>query len=576
MKYVSLFAGLGGFDTAFNRYGGECVLASEIDEKTKFAYQTIYGHLPEGDVTKINSQDVPDHDVLLAGFPCPTFSQAGRRDGMDYKCNDCGHEHLVTFREYIHGAVCPKCSGHTEPKDIRGLLFYEVARIAEYKQPKFLLLENVKGLVSHNKGKTLETILFTLNEIGFRVDFQILNSKFFNVPQSRERIFIVATNILPHEAYEIPSKKNVFTKAKERLLDAGLQTFRFPWPTNDTVTTCIQDILEKNVEDSFYINDAHIHKFIAKISETDSDIQKIGYLGKDREQYRVHDTNGVMPTITANNSGGRRPGGLILEGNPKGRIVKSVAVDRAVNTGGVIFELENPEGRIGGWVVRDDRIFAFQQDKKRSTVQEHVYHRENSLTDTLSTAHVPKIITHNIPEIVKVRKHEVDVPALQTLLRSAKKDSGLSNKQIASQLNLPLTHVEHWFRTDHCFSIPQPEHWEPLKNLLGITTSTFDAPVTEFIEREGTYEKSQRVYDSKGLTPTLTSTSANEKILHGGRIRRLTGLECLRLQAFPDEYYEKLKAVGMSNSQIYKMAGNAVTVSVIESLAKEIKELLNQ
>src|SRR5690606_25435908 len=137
-NYVSLFSGIGGFEQALNELGGNCVLASEIDKFANQAYEALYGHPTAGDITAIAAEDVPDHDVLVGGFPCQAFSVAGKRGGFE---------------------------------DARGTLFFEVARIAATKQPRVLLLENVKGLVSHDKGRTLDTIVQTLNDIGYTVDF---------------------------------------------------------------------------------------------------------------------------------------------------------------------------------------------------------------------------------------------------------------------------------------------------------------------------------------------------------------------------------------------------------------------
>ncbi|MFE8700962.1 DNA cytosine methyltransferase [Cytobacillus sp. FJAT-54145] len=310
--YVSLFSGMGGFDTAFNRQGFRSVLASEIDPKARLAYEILYGHAPKGDVTQIPSSDVPSHDVLLSGFPCVAFSLAGKRAGMDYRCTECHHEHLVTFHEYLRTPTCPECKGTTKPIDERGILFFESARIAYDKQPPILLFENVKGLLSHNGGKTLEIILFTLNEIGYLVDFSLLNSKHW-VPQNRERVFIAASRMSPTQPYTIPSESSVFQKRKKEYLYKGLQTFSFPWPRQDQVPYSIRDILEEDVPSSYDLSLYQSQKFVSKVTKG-SDIQKIGYLGKDREQCRVHSVEGVMPTITANNGGGRRPGGLILDG----------------------------------------------------------------------------------------------------------------------------------------------------------------------------------------------------------------------------------------------------------------------
>jgi DNA (cytosine-5)-methyltransferase 1 len=153
-KFIDLFAGIGGFRIAMQNVGGECVFTSEIDLHAQSSYQTNFGELPHGDITKIDEKNVPNHDVLCAGFPCQAFSIAGRRGGFS---------------------------------DTRGTLFFDVARIIKEKQPKAFFLENVKGLRGHDKGKTLATILNVLREeLNYFVpEPQILNAKNFGVPQNR-------------------------------------------------------------------------------------------------------------------------------------------------------------------------------------------------------------------------------------------------------------------------------------------------------------------------------------------------------------------------------------------------------
>lgn len=159
-KFIDLFAGIGGFRMAFHNLGGKCVFSSEWDKYAQQTYKENFGEKPEGDITKINEKDIPDHDILCAGFPCQAFSIAGRKGGFE---------------------------------DTRGTLFFDVARIIKEKRPKAFFLENVKGLRMHDKGKTLATILKTLREdLGYYVpDPEIMNAKNFGVPQNRERIFIV-------------------------------------------------------------------------------------------------------------------------------------------------------------------------------------------------------------------------------------------------------------------------------------------------------------------------------------------------------------------------------------------------
>lgn len=235
--YASLFAGIGGFETALNRLGGRCVFASEIDKHARKAYEVLYGgDVLHGDITKIDAKDVPDHDLLTAGFPCQAFSVAGKRKGFE---------------------------------DTRGTLFFEIARIASAKKPRALLLENVKGLVGHDKGRTLDTIVKTLNEIGYTVDFEVLNSKYFGVPQNRERIFIVAVrdDLVTPEPWKIEGN-TVVPRGKRRISGyEGVKTFEFDWPAQAEVTKRLRDILETEVDERFYLSEEKTARLVAQLNE---------------------------------------------------------------------------------------------------------------------------------------------------------------------------------------------------------------------------------------------------------------------------------------------------------------------
>lgn len=162
IKFFDMFAGIGGFRSGLEAIGGfECVGYCEIDKYAKQAYEAMYdtrGELYFDDARKIVSEQLPDFDLLVGGFPCQSFSIAGARKGFD---------------------------------DTRGTLFFENARIAAVKKPKYIFLENVPGLLNHDSGKTFETIIHTLDELGYDVCWQILNSKNYAVPQSRNRVFII-------------------------------------------------------------------------------------------------------------------------------------------------------------------------------------------------------------------------------------------------------------------------------------------------------------------------------------------------------------------------------------------------
>jgi len=158
LKFFDLFAGIGGFRLGMERAGHECVGSCEWDNHARETYKKNFGSYPEyNDVKDLHPQSLPYFDVLCAGFPCQAFSIAGKRMGFE---------------------------------DTRGTIFFEIARIAKEKRPPYLFLENVKGLLSHDKGRTFDTIISTLDEMGYDAEWQVLNSKYF-VPQNRERIFIV-------------------------------------------------------------------------------------------------------------------------------------------------------------------------------------------------------------------------------------------------------------------------------------------------------------------------------------------------------------------------------------------------
>lgn len=157
-NFVDLFAGIGGIRIPFTELGGKCVFSSEWDKAAQISYSYNFGEVPFGDITKINSDSIPKHDVLLAGFPCQAFSIIGKMKGF---------------------------------ADTRGTMFFEVARILQHHQPKAILLENVKQLVSHDGGNTFKVILETLAELGYSVKWKILNALDFGLPQKRERVIIV-------------------------------------------------------------------------------------------------------------------------------------------------------------------------------------------------------------------------------------------------------------------------------------------------------------------------------------------------------------------------------------------------
>lgn len=158
IKFIDLFAGIGGIRIPFDELGYKCVFSSEWDKNACKTYTANFGETPAGDITKIEAQDIPSHDILLAGFPCQAFSIMGKMRGFN---------------------------------DTRGTMFFEIERILSYHKPKAILLENVKQLITHDHGNTFKVILQKLSQLGYYVKYQILNALDFGLPQKRERIIIV-------------------------------------------------------------------------------------------------------------------------------------------------------------------------------------------------------------------------------------------------------------------------------------------------------------------------------------------------------------------------------------------------
>jgi DNA (cytosine-5)-methyltransferase 1 len=206
-KFIDLFAGIGGIRLAYQNLGGKCVFTSEWDIYSKKTYDANFGEVPFGDITKIPENEIPDHDILLGGFPCQPFSIAGVS-----KKNALGK---------AHGFL----------DETQGTLFFDIARIIKHKKPSAFMLENVKNLVSHDKGKTFTIIKETLKELGYSIHFKVLDGQHF-VPQHRERIIIVGFN-------------NKVFKGKEN----------FEFPKMGDKKFAIRDILESKVDDKYTLSD---------------------------------------------------------------------------------------------------------------------------------------------------------------------------------------------------------------------------------------------------------------------------------------------------------------------------------
>lgn len=280
INIVSLFSGIGGFEEGLNisKIDYDIVFASEIDKHAQKSYLANFNTKNLfGDITKIDEREIPNHDLLLAGFPCQAFSIAGKRKGFE---------------------------------DTRGTLFYDIARILNFKKPKFILLENVKNLVSHDNGKTIREILYTLNDLNYTVDFTIINSLNAGVPQSRERTYIVGIRNGKIEPFKKDASSSKISTLKDTLNKEKYKGFNFFNQTKfDAKGMLIEDILIDKVDNKFYLENDKIKGFLSNVDIDINNIKqnrivKLFDLPKEvhndlERQRRVYSIKGISPTVLA-------------------------------------------------------------------------------------------------------------------------------------------------------------------------------------------------------------------------------------------------------------------------------------
>lgn len=263
LKFIDLFCGLGGFRLAMEKQKCKCVFSSDIDEAVCKVYENNFGEYPSGDIKEIEAKDIPDFDILCGGFPCQSFSIAGKRLGFE---------------------------------DARGTMFFEVARILKEKRPKAFILENVKGLTNHDKGETLKTILNILDELDYSVDYRVLNASDYGIPQSRERWYCVG----------IIKDLNIDVKKSEIFPHPQILLYTY----DDIIDTKNKYIKYENSE----ICNKNIEMHISKVKNKESKYTLAYEIRPSRCQFR---TNGISPCLTAKMGTGGNNVPVVVELNRK-------------------------------------------------------------------------------------------------------------------------------------------------------------------------------------------------------------------------------------------------------------------
>lgn len=473
IKILELFSGTGCQVQALKNIGIECVSTQcEIDKYAVNTYNQLHGETPNlGDISKVKVEDLTEgqFDLITYSSPCQDFSVAGLGRGGD------------------------KGSG------TRSSLLFECEKIIRKVRPKYLLFENVKNLLSEKHVHNFMEWLKILEEMGYCSYYDVLNAKDFGIPQNRERIFCVSI-LGKHVPYVFPQKQPLKLRLKDILEDSPDEKY----------------YIKKEISDKF--------KFNVKENKKDTDIDVVGNLdvkGFDCCR-RVYDTKGNCPSITA--GGGDHVHKIIDEPmicasrgrnpeNPSDRTVGSPTEQMIeINKQGIANTLTT--------VQKDNLVIEPKNPLKGKT--EYGWHFEQQVYDANGIArtikagggsgNIPKVITHDVVEQVKVRKYPVDVEKLKQVLKESKKNSQKANEEIATLLQKPITNVEHWFRNDSSFSIPTEDIWFKLKEILNITTTEFDASITEFIIKDNEYDVANRAYNENGISPTLTTLNVPKVI----------------------------------------------------------------
>ncbi len=260
--FIDLFAGLGGFRVALESLGARCVYSNDWDIPVQEVYRDNFGDTPQGDITKVNEKEIPDHDILCAGFPCQAFSISGKQRGFE---------------------------------DSRGTLFFDVARIVREKKPKVVFMENVKNFATHDSGRTLQVVKATIEELGYVFRHKVMNAVDYNIPQKRERVYMVCI------------RKDIDTK-----------TFDFPEEVG--LTRHVEDFLleDKSLTEHLYVSRKDTYYNDKKDNVYSDKPIRLGIVNKGGQGERIYSTKGIAITFSAYGGGVfAKTGGYLIDGRPR-------------------------------------------------------------------------------------------------------------------------------------------------------------------------------------------------------------------------------------------------------------------
>lgn len=505
MKFLDLFSGVGGIRLGLEQAGHECFGYVEWDKYARKSYEAMHDTKDEWtahDITEVTDDQWLELNgkvnIIAGGSPCQAFSIAGHRKGFE---------------------------------DTRGTMFFQYARAVKHIQPEFFLFENVKGLLSHDKQNTIKTMLKTFDEIGYAVDLDIFNSKYYGVPQNRERIFILGKrkDLVKSECKYVIESKKTLDKIKEWANDNISIANLLPTNDNLTVGSKLKDILEQEVDEKFYLSQERVDKLTFNLKEKESDIKLFGKLeGNFRSTSEVLDESGVPTCLNTMSGGNREP-----------KVAQGVQYNRKDGVGKQL-----------------------EQAHTLSSSDWRGLNRNQNQTAVLEVR--PVLTPDRLNKRQNGRRFKEDGDPSFTL--TSQDRHGVMIKEATKQGYALATDGD-------AVNFQYPDSETRRGRVGNQVANTLEAGNVNqgvvCIDDQGRKKDEYKTYD---IVPTLRAQShENEpKVTEGYRIRKLTPKECFRLQGFPDELFDKAQKVN-SNSRLYKQAGNSVTVNVIHAIAEMIK-----
>lgn len=581
MKYFSMFSGIGGFEVGIQNSNVpmKAIGFSEID---KYALSIYTRHFPNhknyGDAFKINTEDLPDFDFLVGGFPCQAFSIAGKRRGFD---------------------------------DTRGTLFFEIARVLKDKRPRYFLLENVRGLLSHDKGETFKTILEVLSDLGYTVKWSLLNSKDFGVPQRRERVFIEGYSrrecggeILPFrraksQNNELNPNKCVVSKIKRQvvkrkytadveelknLLNAAKTKSKLSnqeiankldlpltlvshWFRKDNYFSIPTKDVWFDIKKVLNITDDSFDAFLTEFEVVDGEYDMLNRVYSDEglapsiksqtteliclnphksQAQKVYDTNGISCTLSGCGGGqGGKTGLYMIPSNRKVEVVGKINPHQS----GMVYGID---GLCRGLTATDSNHPVFVKEEEETKREVKVIGNTSPSNHWRSNVYDPNGIsppcTYNDYKSARqvIEREDNEEREIKVVGNTSPTGHGSQNILSPDGIGRALTATDykHPLRIKECIGSTQKH--------ASRTDGSYSPALTEAMGKGG------------GHVPMVNCEESSDLDF---RIRKLTPRECERLQAFPDDW-TRWGADGeeISDTQRYKCIGNAVTTTVITYL----------